>query len=60
MFSIGDSVQIVNHSDPECNKEYGTIVEVNVSHNGERYYRVDLWDHLYQYCDCTGDELMEG
>lgn len=60
MFSIGDTVQIINHSEPECNKHYGTIVDINVSYGGERYYKVELWEYSQRYCDCTGDELLEG
>lgn len=58
MFSIGQAVQIYNHSDMDCNGEYGTIIDVDVAYSGERYYTVEL--EGYKYCQCTEDELVEG
>lgn len=58
MFSILQVVQIVNHAEPSCNGQYGTIVDITESYSGERYYVVELED--FKFCDCTDDELMEG
>mgnify|MGYP000865336102 CR=1 FL=1 len=57
-FAVGDEVQVINHSEPECNGEFGKIIDIDVAFSGERYYKVEL--DGYRYCDCTADELMEG
>lgn len=59
MFNINDTVQIVNHSEPKCNNQYGTIVSIDVAYNGRTlYYNVQLDDSL-DLCSCIEDELME-
>jgi hypothetical protein len=58
MFTIGQSVQIVNHSEPECNGEYGTITAMDIAYDGSTHYTVELEN--YSVCMCTHDELMEG
>lgn len=60
MFRIGDNVQIVNHSEPQCNGKYGTITATDVSYSGEQYYEIELEDRPGWYCVATEDEMMEG
>ena len=58
-FSIGSAVQIINHSEPNCNGQYGTIEKIEVAYDGyTRYYSVRLEDSD-QLCVCTDDEVME-
>lgn len=59
MFNVNDAVQIVNHSEPNCNMQYGTITELVHAYDGTRYYTVQLDDTL-GLCVCTDDEIMEG
>lgn len=59
MYHIGDQVQIYNHSEPQCNGEYGTVTAVEYSYSGVVYYTVRL-ETGYAGCLCTEDELMEG
>jgi hypothetical protein len=58
MFSLNQRVQISNHSEPECNGQYGTVVLVELAFNGNAYYTVEL-DDSHSVCVCTSDELME-
>lgn len=58
-FAVGDEVQVVNHSEPKCNGQYGKIVSCELAYNKTIYYRVDLFDSRTT-CECTEDELMEG
>lgn len=57
MFSMYQDVQIVNHVEPSCNGEYGTVVAIETAYSGTVYYTVAINGGL---CDCTEDELMEG
>lgn len=59
MFNINDAVQIVNHSEPHCNGQYGTIKEIISAYDGTPYYTVELDDTL-GLCVCIDDEIMEG
>lgn len=59
MFSIDDAVQIINHSEPSCNMEYGVVIDVVSAYDGTKYYTVRL-DETLGLCVCTDDELMEG
>ena len=60
MYTVGSRIQIINHSEPNCNGQYGTITEIQITYNGyDRYYMVELDDSL-TICTCTEDELMEG
>jgi hypothetical protein len=59
MFNIGDRVQVYNHSEEECNGQYGTITHVHTVYNGGTYYTVGL-DYSHVLCTCTDDEVMEG
>jgi hypothetical protein len=60
MFSIGDYVQITNHSDPECNGQYGYVREIQSGYDGNtRFYIVELDDSNLR-CMCIDDEMMEG
>jgi len=58
MFTIGQAVQIINHSEPECNGMYGTITAMDRAYDGSTHYTVALEN--YSLCMCTHDELMEG
>lgn len=60
MFTIGQQVQITNHSEPECNGQYGEVSRIEIAYDGyTRYYTVVL-DESHMVCLCTVDELMEG
>jgi hypothetical protein len=60
MFEVGSRIQIVNHSEPSCNGEYGKIISVQVGYDGyTKFYTVELDDSL-SICMCIDDELMEG
>lgn len=59
MYNVGDYVQIINHSEPSCNGQYGTIKEIKVAYDGyTHYYTVEL-DDSFSLCVCIDDELME-
>lgn len=58
MFTIGDPVQITNHSEPECNGMYGNVTKVTQAYDGTVYFMVILENGTV--CDCTIDEVMEG
>ena len=60
MYTVGSRVQIMNHAEPACNGQYGTVMEIQITYNGyDRYYMVEL-DDSQSICACTDDELMEG
>jgi hypothetical protein len=60
MYNVGDYVQIVNHAEPECNNQFGTIEAVQIGYDGHtRFYTVIIDDTL-SVCTCIDDELMEG
>lgn len=59
-FSIGSAVQIINHSEPNCNGQYGTIKEIQVAYDGYTYYYSVELDDSQDVCLCIDDELMEG
>lgn len=59
MYTIGDLVQIYNHSEPRCNGRYGTVVHVELAYDRTPYYTVHLSD-IDMTCTCMADELMEG
>jgi hypothetical protein len=59
MFDINQRVQIVNHSEPSCNGQYGTITSIQPGYDGYTlFYTVELDDSL-SFCTCIDDELME-
>lgn len=59
MFVVNSRVEIVNHSEPRCNGQYGTVKTIDIAYDGRtRYYNVELDDSL-SLCVCTDDELME-
>ena len=60
MFDIGSRVQIINHSEPLCNGEYGTITAKQIAYDGYTYYYVVELDDSLTTCTCIDDELMEG
>ena len=59
MFDIGSRVQIINHSEPVCNGEYGTITAKQIAYDGYTYYYVVELDDSLTTCTCIDDELME-
>ena len=60
MYQVNDRVQIINHSEPKCNGQYGNIKSLQVGYDGYTYfYTVELDDSL-GLCVCIDDELMEG
>ena len=60
MFKLHDEVQIINHSEPSCNGQYGHVTQIDVAYNGRTlYYIVELEDSG-EYCSCLEEELMEG
>jgi hypothetical protein len=60
MFEVGSRVQIINHSEPDCNGEYGTVKDMQVAYDGYTYYYAVELDDSYTHCMCIDDELMEG
>lgn len=59
MYQVNDRVQIINHSEPKCNGQYGIITGISVAYDGyTHYYTVELDDSL-SVCTCIDDELME-
>lgn len=59
MFEINQLIQIVNHSEPSCNGQLGTITHSEVAYDGyTRYYTVQL-EETDGLCVCTDDEIME-
>ena len=58
MFSKNQYVQILNHSEPTCNGQYGTITSIEAN-NRSVFYTV-LLEASPTLCICTDDELMEG
>lgn len=58
-FTIGDAVQIINHTEQSYMGKYGTIRAAELAYNNTVYYHVDI-DDTYTTCICTDDELMEG
>lgn len=60
MYNVGDYVQIINHSEPNCNGQYGNIKEIQVGYDGQtHFYIVELEDN-FELCTCIDDEIMEG
>ena len=60
MFDVGSRIQIINHSEPSCNGEYGKIISIHVGYDGyTKFYTVELDDSL-SISMCIDDELMEG
>jgi len=60
MFAVGSYVQIMNHAEPSCNMQYGTITEMQIAYDGTTYYYTVRLDDSDQLCTCIDDELMEG
>ncbi len=61
MYEVGNRVQIINHSEPHCNGNYGTIANIQLGYDGNtRFYNVLMDDAPDMYCLCTDDEVMEG
>jgi hypothetical protein len=60
MYSVGDYVQITNHSDPECNGQYGHILKMQVGYDGSTYFYTVELDDSNILCTCIDDEIMEG
>jgi len=47
MFDVGSRIQIINHSEPSCNGEYGKIISIHVGYDGyTKFYTVELDDSL--------------
>ena len=60
MYEVGSRIQIINHSEPQCNMQYGTVASIQVGYDGyTRFYNVQLDDAPEMYCLCIDDELME-
>ena len=59
MYEVGSRIQIINHSEPSCNGQYGKILSMHVGYDGYTvFYTVELDDSL-SICTCIDDELME-
>ncbi len=59
MFKVNDYVQIVNHSEPTCNGQYGHVQQIDMTYSGNQYYLVVL-EESQALCSCIDEELMEG
>jgi len=59
VFEINQLIEIVNHSEPSCNGQLGTIESMQIAYDGyTRYYNVRLEDSE-MLCVCIDDEIME-
>lgn len=59
-YEIGSYVQITNHSEPDCNGQYGTIESIQIAYDGYTYYYNVKLEETDDICLCIDDELMEG
>lgn len=59
LYEINQLIQIVNHSEPACNGQYGTITEMQVAYDGYTYYYTVMLEDTEGTCVCTDDEIME-
>lgn len=60
MYAVGDTVQIINHSEPACNGHYGEITHIQVAYDGYTHYYTVKIPETMGVCTCTDDEIMEG
>ena len=60
MFCVGQRVQILNHSEPQCNHQYGEITHTETGYDRYTVYYTVRLDETDYVCLCTADELMEG
>ena len=60
MFKVSDYVQIINHSEPSCNGQYGHVTQIDNAYNGRTLYYVVALEESGELCSCIDDELMEG
>jgi hypothetical protein len=59
MYEMNQLIEIINHSEPACNGQYGTITHIETAYDGRtHYYTVQLEDTI-GLCVCTEDEMME-
>jgi hypothetical protein len=59
MYEINQLIEIVNHSEPACNGQLGTITNMQVAYDGYTYYYDVLLEDSEVMCVCTDDEIME-
>jgi hypothetical protein len=59
MYEINQLVEIVNHSEPSCNGQLGTITDIQLAYDGYTQYYTVLLEESDTVCSCTVDELME-
>lgn len=60
LYDINQLIEIVNHSEPACNGQLGTIVSIEYGYDGVTpFYSVLMEEQEDMYCLCTDDEIME-
>ena len=59
MYDINQLIEIVNHSEPSCNGQLGTIENVQVAYDGYTYYYSVRLEDSDTVCTCIDDEIME-
>lgn len=58
-FDINQLVEIVNHSEPKCNGQLGTITKIETGYDGYTHFYTVMLEDSGEVCTCTDDELME-
>jgi hypothetical protein len=59
MYDINQLIQIVDHSEPSCNGQYGTIEKIETAYDGYTHYYTVRLEDSDQLCTCIDDEIME-
>jgi hypothetical protein len=52
MFKVNDYVQIMNHSEPSCNGQYGHVEQIDVAYNGRTLYYIVVLEDSQEKCSC--------
>jgi hypothetical protein len=59
MYEVNQLIEIMNHSEPSCNGQYGTIEKIEIAYDGYTHYYTVRLEDSDQLCVCTDDEIME-
>lgn len=59
LYEINQLIEIVNHSEPACNGQLGTITHIETAYDGRTYYYTVQLEDTDGLCVCTDDEIME-
>lgn len=58
-FDLNQLVEIVNHSEPKCNGQLGTIIKIETGYDGYTQFYTVMLEDSEEICTCTADEIME-